>query len=1181
MIKTLLLVLPLGHIYSNMSRQQSTLVRQSSSAVIMLAETIRQNLANKQVGSKVISPTPEAPEKPGKPGRDKVKSAIDSSEKFREMEEHKKPLKDLLQSLDVDNSEFGLTEERARQRLAMEGPNALTEKKPTPWYVIYWHQISNFFALLLWAGAILCFIVYGLVPDDPSNLYTAIVILVVIFGVGSASFYQEMKSRSIMASFNDFTPSMCQVIREGKQGTLNAVKLVRGDIIKLKDGDKIPADIRIITSTDMKVDNACLTGESEPQVRKAECTHPEDPFETQNLAFFGTSVKEGTCTGVVIFTGDSTFMGRIANLAGTATSEMTTLQKEINFFIKLIACIAITLGAIFLIIGIVITKNAIATITFCIGVIVANVPEGLMTSLTVCITLCAKRMKEKHVLVKNLQSVETMGSTTAICSDKTGTLTENKMTVVHLWYDGKAIPAENMQRVEDKSKLAYDINSDTFQMFQRCGVLNSDSVFDRGIPSTEGLTENEKATLNPEQQEARLREKEQAYLQKLDGMMWYQRPTTGNASEGAIVKFFQPIEDINEFRRKQPLAEYDNVKITIPFNSTNKFQLSLQVPGAWQPPEHRNDHILFMKGAPEKIWALSTRILNNGVEEPITQTWIDKYEEANVLFADQGERVLGFGYLYLPEKDFPRDYPWKVGPPNFPMKDLTFIGLAALEDPPRRGVPEAVLECQSAGIKVIMVTGDQPMTAAAIARKCNIITTKTANELAEELGCHFDDVLDDVDALVVHGNELAKATAEDETLPLELQGVRLSRWLSKKEVVFARTTPAQKLIIVEGHQKLGHIVAVTGDGVNDSPAIKKADIGIAMNIVGSDVAKDSADMLLLDDNFCSIVDGIEEGRLMFDNLKKTIIYALVVNIPELVPVLAYMVLGFPTPMTTIFMLLICVVTDILPAVSYAYEKKELDIMLRKPRNADVDHLVTWKLLFHGYALLGVIQMFGAMYTYFYVMNDFGFPVELLFGLVLKEGCEPADGDIYNPLDKYRGNSNKRADPGCDSDIPGWGTEANPKADLRVWFYDKVGVNDWGDCEYPDYESSVHSDAYYCYGTEGLVAAQGAYFCGIVALQWIDVLINKGRFLNVWHQGICNNIANYGLVLETVVAVLVVYVPGLNAGIGARPLMPLHLFVPAMPFCMIFFFYDEGRKLINRVYKDKMGRPGAIEKVSQY
>jgi sodium/potassium-transporting ATPase subunit alpha len=434
-----------------------------------------------------------------------------------------------------------------------------------------------------------------------------------------------------------------------------------------------------------------------------------------------------------------------------------------------------------------------------------------------------------------------------------------------------------------------------------------------------------------------------------------------------------------------------------------------------------------------------------------------------------------------------------------------------------------------------------------------------------------------VDAVVIHGDELIKAMAEDENLPEEMKGARLARWLTKKEVVFARTTPAQKLIIVEGHQKLGHIVAVTGDGVNDSPAIKKADIGIAMNIVGSDVAKDSADLLLLDDNFCSIVSGIEEGRLMFDNLKKTIIYSLVVNIPELAPVLGNMILGFPMPLTTIFMLLICVVTDIIPAIAMAYEQKEMDIMRRKPRNADVDHLVTWKLMFHSYAILGVTEIFGGHYTYFYVLNDFGFPPEKLFGLNFAMGCEPNPTDVYNPLDPNAGNTNLL---GCSEAAPDWVNGDNSKVDLRLWFY-SYGPDKWGSCEYPDLESSVHSGAYYCYGTEALQAAQGSYFAALVAMQWIAGIICRTRFVNLWQQGLNNRVIWFGIALETVVAVLVLYVPGLNEGIGGRPLMPLHLFVPAMPFCIMFFVMDEGRKLVNRLYREKYGRRSALEKVSQF
>ena len=1153
-----------------MATAPGDLIRRTSSLIIAAAEEVRQNLENAHMRG-------EAAKLDSPPGKDsKVKAAIDFSEKFNQMDEHKMPMSDLLRSLDVENVETGLSGEKAKQRLELEGPNALTETKPTHWSILLLKDLTNLFALLLWAGAILCFIVYALVPSDRTALYTGCVILVVIIGVGLSSFYQEMKSRSIMASFKHFTPAGSLVIRDGEQSSIKSADLVRGDIILLKAGDRVPADIRIVSATDMKVDNASLTGESEPQKRKAECTHPDNPLETHNLAFFGTSVVDGVGKGVVVFTGNSTFMGRIASLAGSASEEVTTLQREIDFFIKLIAVIICILIAIFIGFGIYITRDVLGTLTFAIGILVANVPEGLLTSLTVCLTLCAKKMKEKNILVNNLQSVETMGSISVVCSDKTGTLTENKMTTVHLWYDGKVLEADNYQRVADKSSLQYDFRAETFKMFQRCGVLCSDSVFDRGLPTTVGLSPEEHQTLSPEQQQERLEVIKREYLEKLDSLMWYMRPTTGNASEGAIVKFFHPIEDILEFRGKQPMVEYDDAKISIPFNSTSKYQASVHVPGSWQVGEHRDDHVLFIKGAPEKIWNLSTKILNNGIEEPITPEWQKNYDCTNLWLGEMGERVLGFAFLYLPAATFPKDYAWRTAPPNFPMENLTFIGLAALEDPPRKGVAEAVLECKEAGIKVVMVTGDQPVTATAIARKCNIITGKTANELAEELGCSFEDVLDEVDSVVIHGNDLTKAMAEDGILSDDLQGARLARWLSKKEVVFARTTPAQKLIIVEGHQEMGHIVAVTGDGVNDSPAIKKANIGIAMNIVGSDVAKDSADMLLLDDNFCSIVQGIEEGRLMFDNLRKTIIYAMAGNMPELCPVIANMLLAIPMPLTTIFMIIICVVTDVMPSISFSFEDKELDIMRRKPRNADVDHLVTWKLMHHSYGMIGIVMTFGCHYNYLYVLNDYGFPAEKILGLTFAQGCEPNPTDVYDPYDQHAGNTNSN----CQESSPDWSNGEDAKVDLRLWFY-SYGPDKWGPCEYPGRESEVHEGAYYCYGTEAITAAQGAYFAALIACQWAGLAINRTRILNIWNQGLGNRWTLGGLLVETGVALLCLYVPGLNQGVGGRPLAPLQLFVPAMPFVIILFVYDEGRKLLNRLYREKMGRPGAIEKIAQY
>lgn len=342
------------------------------------------------------------------------------------------------------------------------------------------------------------------------------------------------------------------------------------------------------------------------------------------------------------------------------------------------------------------------------------------------------------------------------------------------------------------------------------------------------------------------------------------------------------------------------------------------------------------------------------------------------------------------------------------MFNLTLVGLVSLNDPPRPRVAQSVTMCKEAGIRVIMVTGDQPPTAAAIAHKVNIISDPKLeyNYLKNEVGLSEEEAWAQSQAIVIHGDELAARHAQegdmDDNDPEK--GLYLVDWLSKPEVVFARTTPSQKLLIVDACQKLRHVVAVTGDGVNDSPAIKKADIGIAMGS-GSEVAKNAADILLLTDDFSSIVKGVEQGRLMFDNLKKSITYSLSPNMPEIVPVLAFIFVQVPLPLSTILMLAVCVGTDLMPAISMAYENPELDIMQRMPRNAKRDHLVTAKLLGFCYGNTGSMQAVAGMYTYFYVMNDYGFRPDCLLFLNSETGYFPKSTDVYNPNLPNFGNSN--------------------------------------------------------------------------------------------------------------------------------------------------------------------------------
>ena len=948
--------------------------------------------------------------------------------------------------------------------------------------------------------------------------------------------------------------SICK--RDGEFTTIWADKIVRGDIIEVRSGETIPADVRIIEANNgLKVDNSSLTGESEPLTRTVECTNQKSPLETKNLAFFGTTCSDGTGKGIVINTGDRTVIGSIAKLTNTTEVEETTLGKEINRFIKMISIVSVSIGVVFFIIGAIYGYPMVTNLVNAIGIIVANVPEGLLATVTVSLSITAKKMADKNVLVKNLEAVETLGSTTCICSDKTGTLTENKMTIVALWYDLKPREVINFER-KDVPELGYKPKDATFKLMQMCATLNNRTKWNFEPEKTK--MHDEHGVSYPEVQLAQIRAEHKKKIQEQSVKTW---PVMGgDASETAMIKFFHPIEDIDQIRDRYPVLLRKGIKGEIPFNSANKYAVTIHEPVDFAPPEHRNDCVLFMKGAPEQIWKNCSRILVDGKPVKISSEHKEGFGKANKLYGGQGRRVLGFAMIWLPADTYGPDYVFdpslKKGP-NFPLSGLTFIGLSALEDPPKLKVKEAVESCFHAGIKVVMVTGDQPLTATAIARQVSIIQqAKTCNEIAEERGVHFSSVLDESDAVVVHGEELSKFVEEDKDLPFEEQ--RLTIFLQKKEVVFARTSPAQKYMIVDCAQKLKHIVAVTGDGVNDSPAIKKADIGIAMAIVGSDVAKDAADMLLMDDNFASIVSGVEEGRKIFDNLKKAFFYTLSSNVPELAPFLSVILFQLPIPLSTVLVLCIDLGTDVIPAISLVYEYPELDLMYRKPRNSHEEHLVSGKLIINAYIVIGVMQSVGGFLAYFTVMYDYGFPPWKLIGLSLnEEGTKPEKSDVYIKDSKYKGNSNVGTSK--DGTRVDYSSLSDADYDLRVWYWK---IENWHDCRYPD-DESPSSGGKVCYTTEALKYAQYSFFVAIVCGQCANLIICKTNLLSILQHGFRNRMSSWGFLSMISLTIIIGLVPTLSISLGGRPLHFLHWYFPAMPVFVMMVLYDEIRKLIIR------------------
>lgn len=907
-----------------------------------------------------------------KDDRDTSSAENDALKAEIEMDEHKVGLDELVTRFGT-NMQTGLTSAQAAQILEREGMNRLTPPQTTPWWVLLIATQTGFFSLLLWFGSILCFVGYGLQNDD-ENLYLGVVLALVVSCTGVFSFFQEQKSSNLMDSFKNMMPTQTTVVRDGTSSVLNAMELVRGDILKLKAGDKVPADLRVLEcSDDMKVDNASLTGESEPIKREINCTH-ENPLETANVCFFGTLIPTGTATCMVIGTGDNTLMGRIARLTLTTTNVETPIAKEIEHFVLIVSTVAVTLGIMFFVIGALLGTEWIANLVFMIGIIVANVPEGLLATVTVCLTLTAKRMHSKSVLVKNLEGVETLGSTSCICSDKTGTLTQNIMTVAHLVYDLAIWDVESTMASQN-----FNEQDVSFKHLMRCSTLCNTAVWDENSKTRNG-------TAVPFEE----------HITMGDGslMKKIQWTPIGDASESAMIKFVQTKRDIMEFREAAPA----NPKGKIPFNSANKYQVQV----AWD--SEKQQWMDLLKGAPERVAARCKTILQNGEEIPMTAEHLKQIDNLNVQLARRGMRVLAFAEKCLDTTAYPKDYEFDSENVNFPigesqdqydtraelaaagsaeapskrmMEPLCYLGMMALIDPPRPQVPGAVNKCKTAGIKVIMVTGDHPETAKAISKKVGIIWSDTADDMEHrnsELGLkegHPDwEDPDMAQAIVVPGWDISVDTPD-------------AVWddiLAHPQVVFARTSPQQKLVIVENCQRRRHVVAVTGDGVNDSPALKKADIGVAMGIAGTDVSKEAADMILLDDNFASIVSGIEEGRLIFDNLKKSIAYTLSSNIPEIAPFLSFILIQIPVPLSTVLILCVDLGTDMVPAISMAWEAPEADIMARNPRDADVDRLVTRKLVSFAYLQIGVIQALSGFYTYLTVLNDYGFSPWILPGM---------------------------------------------------------------------------------------------------------------------------------------------------------------------------------------------------------
>ncbi len=776
---------------------------------------------------------------------------------------HQVPLPEFCHRLHTDPVN-GLPAREAALRLTRDGPNALRQRKKEPELVKFLRQLTNLFALLLWAGAAFSFTADWLRPGE-GNIYIAVALVGVVVLNGVFSYYQQHKAERIMAGFRDMLPQMARVVRDGSLSEIPAAQLVRGDVILLEEGEQVPADARLVEVAGLKVDNSSLTGESEPQLRTI---YPTDKrlLESRNVVFSGTTVQAGEGKGIVFATAMKTQIGRTADLTQSVAVQEIPIRREILHFTRIISAIAVVMGvAVFLVSFFILDNPLPAKLIFAIGIIVANVPEGLLPTVTLCLSMAARRMADNQALVKNLESVETLGCTTVICTDKTGTLTMNRMAVKRLFLN------ECIHSEADKSFEREELE----KLLMVATLCNNAHVKGGG-----------------------------SYV--------------GDPTEVALLQFTARFHDVSEVQGAAPRLFEE------PFTGRTKLMVTVN--------RVEEKQVACLKGAPDVAIGLCDAILIDGTAVPLTdghrQAYLSAYEE----LARKGERVL----LLAWQEVEPREV-WHEE--DLPSSGYVFIGLIGMLDPPRPEVPEAVKAIRSAGVRVVMVTGDYQTTAEAIGRMVGIVT----------------------------GGQPAVITGEQ----LRTMGDAMLEWeLEQEEVIFARTSPEQKLRIVQALQRRGDVVAVTGDGVNDAPALKQADIGVAMGLSGTDVAREAADMVLLDDNFATLLPAIREGRTIFDNLKKSIAYTVTHAVPEVAPYLAFLLLGVPLPLTVMLILSIDLGTDMIPAISLGMERAERDIMQIPPRSRK-ERLVNRRLLFTSYALHGVIEAAAGFYAYFTVLHAGG------------------------------------------------------------------------------------------------------------------------------------------------------------------------------------------------------------------
>lgn len=1177
----------------------------------------------------------------------------------------------------------------------------------------YLHLYTQPFMLALLAAAILSLAMYGNDPSDRTNLIVGVCLIPVIIFSCSTEFYQENKSSSRMSAFAALVPRQTLVLRAGRRQLVPASTLAPGDVVVLRTGDQVAADLRLIAANGLKIDASAVTGEAEavhcspffdgtdasdlsPAAAEALEARHEALYlrgralaasgaaaltdydkaavnatslpinEARNIAFAGCNVLEGEGLGIVFATASRSMVGQIVRLASSVGTKVSSMQREIARLVALLAIFAAVQVVVVLVVCVARGDDIASTFTQAVVVIIlANIPQGLPTVVMTAMTVIAARMTRQQVYVKQLANIETLGCATVIATDKTGTLTQNKMTVTRVWADGAVFTAEQALEHAHPSAvftrfdpLAF-VNAHAYarataaasgeasatpssptagagratraaslvELVDLVGAVAGDAVAREhhslaivdiiSAVCNQTRYEDESASAKPAEMDffaggdsvpvSESDRRLESYRRKdwvtredaraAAAAQQLGRAAIGEPSDLAIFNYVAGRQSIELLRYKLPAIFH------MPFNSTNKFMLTATALTGATPAEDRV--LVLLKGAPEIVLARCAAFHHGGRRFAKSAAFERRFTKQYLQLAGDGERVIACAYLEMapaaaagagadsglsdtvyednadaaddwPAAGAARAVPLPVAPAKWsentlPGEGFTFVGLLSLADPPKATVPAAVRAVRAAGVRVVMVTGDHPLTAKAIARQVGIITLPTQDEVDAEAAAAKADARagdaaatgrakfgstqvqalqktplvartasSDAVSMGDHGNhdDIGAPRKKSYRVPdtadgaggagvdvvvvpqtaLVATGTDIRHWteeqwtvnLQRPEIVFARTTPQQKLEIVEHLQRLKHVVCVTGDGVNDSPALKKANIGVAMGISGSDVAREAADIILLDDDFSAIVAGIKEGRLLFQNLAKAVGYTLTHATTEIVPTLARVLFGIPLALSSMGVLAIDCGTELAPSVALAYEPPEAEVMTVPPRDVEKDRLVTGRLIGYSYATMGFLVMLACFTSYFtvFLMNDI--PISWLW----------------------------------DSATTYWRRGA------------PVLISSAGRALSDSDQLAIVADA------------QVSYWMTLVLSQVVNIFLCKTRFMPFWRNGLQDN-KNllWGVCIELTIMFCLIFIPTINSEGFDFGTIPGPVW--AIPFgaWFVFFAYAEGSKLIRRKCPD--------------